>query len=95
MMRKSVGFLGLAALAGLLVMRPAWAADEVIHASSDVCLKQAFELAQLAEEKKMSEAEQKKMDDLLTAMEGQCDAQQFKEAAASAKDIKAMLAAAL
>lgn len=62
-------------------------------ATADQCLKTAFELAQTVEEKKLSDEEYKKLEGMLTTMEGQCDAQQFPEASASAKDIKAVLAA--
>ncbi len=79
----------VAAAAGIGVFSAAMA--EEVPASADQCLKAAFELAQSVEEKQLSDEAYKKLEGLLTTMEGQCDAQQFAEASASAKDIKALL----
>jgi len=55
---------------------------------SNDCLKAASDLAQTAEEKKLGDDKLDKIDDLLTKMEVHCDAKQFTEAMAVAKDIK-------
>lgn len=77
-------------LAGLGVATAALAEDALTTA--DQCVKAAFDLGQAAEEKSLSDDQYKKVQGMITTMEGQCDAQQFAEASASAKDIKAMLA---
>ncbi len=77
----------LAAAIGALTATAALAQD--VPANVDDCLKQAFELAQSAEGKKLSNDKLDKLEALLTKMEGHCDANQFKEAAGVAKDIKA------
>lgn len=76
----------LAVGASLGVTTQAFAQD--MPATADQCLKMAFDLAQSAEEKQLPDEEYKKLDDLLTTLESQCDAQQFQEASASAKDIR-------
>ncbi len=55
--------------------------------SAEDCLKSAFELAQTAESKKLADSQLDKIEALLTKMESHCDAKQFAEAAAVAKDI--------
>ncbi len=52
------------------------------------CLQMAFGLAQVVEGKQLPDEDFKKLDELMTTLESQCDAQQFKEALASANDIK-------
>ncbi len=66
-------------------------AEAVAVASADDCLKNAFEIAQKAEEKKLSNTELDKIEELLTAMEGHCDANQFKEAMVVHGDIKSLI----
>lgn len=62
-------------------------------ASADECLKIAFELQQAAEEKKLSDEQFNKFNDMMTVMEGHCEGSAFKDAAASASNIKTMLGA--
>ncbi|MDX2288709.1 MAG: hypothetical protein NW217_07795 [Hyphomicrobiaceae bacterium] len=76
----------LAAAVGALVPIAAFAQD--VPANVDDCLKQAFELAQSAEGKKLSNDKLDKLEAMLTKMESHCDTNQFKEAAGVAKDIK-------
>lgn len=59
--------------------------------SAEECIKAATELALSAEDKKLGEDKIDKLDDLLTKMETHCDAKQFVEAMAVAKDIKTMI----
>jgi hypothetical protein len=77
----------LAVAAVFLATTPAFAQDPA--ANVDDCLKQAFELAQSAEEKSLSDAKLDKLEALLTKMEGHCDQNNFKEAATVAAEIKA------
>lgn len=58
---------------------------------ADACLKQAFDLAQSAEGKKLAESQLAKVEELLAKMEGQCDAKQFADAEKSAKDVQAAI----
>ncbi len=62
-----------------------------VPATPDDCIKAAFELAQKAEDKKMSNDELDKLEQLLSKMENHCDAKQFTEAMAVSKDIKAVI----
>jgi hypothetical protein len=64
---------------------PAFAQD------ADSCLKQAFDLAQAAEGKKLPDAQLAKVEELLAKLEGQCDAKQFAEADKTAKDVQAAI----
>lgn len=59
--------------------------------NAEACLKAASDLAQTAEDKKIAEDKLDKVDDLLTKMESHCDARQFVEAMAVAKDIKGII----
>ncbi len=59
--------------------------------SSDDCFKNAIDLAKSAEDKKLGDDKLAKVEDLLTKMEGQCEAQKFAEAATTANDIKAAI----
>ena len=60
-------------------------------ASPDDCLKAASDLAQSAEDRKLTEDKLDKIEELLTKMETHCDAKQFVEAMSVAKDIKTMI----
>ncbi|HRD78136.1 MAG TPA: hypothetical protein PK264_19735, partial [Hyphomicrobiaceae bacterium] len=60
-------------------------------ANTDECLKAAANLVQIAESKKLGDDKLDKLEELLTKMEGQCDASQFTEAMATAGDIKVMI----
>lgn len=57
----------------------------------DQCMKAAFDLAQSAEDKKLGNDELDKVEEMLTKMEDHCDAKQFSEAMAVAKDIEAAI----
>jgi hypothetical protein len=59
--------------------------------TSDDCFKNAIDLAKSAEEKKLGDDKLAKVEELLTKMEGQCEAQKFAEAATTANDIKAAI----
>ena len=81
-----------AAVAGLMMSGSAFAqtaAPSAAPASPEDCLKSAFELAQKAEEMKLSNEQLDKVEDLLAKMEGHCDNKQMTEAAAVADDLKA------
>ncbi len=67
------------------------AAGEDPATSAEACVKSAFELARLAEEKPLTDEEANKLEDLLTKMEAHCDAKQFSEAAAVGADIKSRI----
>lgn len=73
-----------------LTMSAAFAGSALAQqpATTDECLKSAFELAQQAEDKKLPAAQAQKVDGLLEKMEGHCDAKRFPEAAAVATDVK-------
>ncbi len=64
---------------------------QAVPQNSDECLKQAFQLAQSAESKKLPEAKLDKIEELLTKMESHCDAKKFAEAQTIAKDIRAAI----
>lgn len=59
--------------------------------SADECLKGTIDLAKEADGKGLSEDKLAKIEDLLTKMEGHCEAQQFAEASAITKDVKAVI----
>ncbi|MEQ1710220.1 MAG: hypothetical protein ABL908_02340 [Hyphomicrobium sp.] len=75
------------ALAGLANV----ALAQAVPVNSDECLKQAFQLAQTAESKKLTEDKFDKIEELLTKMESHCDAKLFTEATTIATDIKAAI----
>jgi hypothetical protein len=60
-------------------------------ANSEDCLKAALEIAQSAEQKQLSNEQLDKVEEMLSRMEAHCDAAQFKEAAAVAKDIDGLI----
>ena len=60
-------------------------------ANPDDCLKAASDLAQSAEDRKLTEDKLDKIEELLTKMETHCDAKQFVEAMLVGKDIKTMI----
>ncbi len=70
---------------------PAAATELTTASNPDDCLKSASELALNAEEKKLAEDRLDKIEDLLEKMETHCDAKQFPEALAVAKDIKSLI----
>jgi hypothetical protein len=71
---------------------PAAPADAAAN-SPEQCLKSAFELAEKAEAKKLSNEEIDKLEDMLTRMEGHCDAKQFSEAQTLAQQIEKEISA--
>ena len=77
-----------AAAVSLAVMTSAQAAPP---ADQDACNRTAFELAELAANKKLPEADAVKMDQLVSKLEGQCADSKFTEAEATAKEIEAAL----
>jgi hypothetical protein len=89
MMSRTI--LAATVAAGLTFATVAQAQQTAAPANADDCLKAAFEMAQKAEEKKLSNSELDKVEELLTKMEGHCDAQQFQEAMVIHKDIKTMI----
>ena len=87
--------LGLALATGASAQsRPAATGSPaaVTSASADDCLRSAFDLAQQAQAKKLSEDEQDSVDELLSAMEDHCDARRFTEAQTMAGQIASMIA---
>lgn len=81
----------ISAAAVVLMGSSALAQQAQPPANADDCLKAAFELAQAAEEKQLGEDKLDKVEELLTKMETHCDANQFAEAMAVAKDIRSMI----
>lgn len=67
--------------------------DAKLVADPESCLRAAADLALFAEERKVAESRLDKIDDLLIKMEQHCDASQFTEAQAVAKDIKSIIQA--
>lgn len=57
--------------------------------NQDDCLKIAFDLAQSAENKNLSDEKLEKLEALLSTMEGHCDKEEFAEAMTVSKDIEA------
>jgi len=78
--------LSLGAALAALLATGAMAADPE---TPDQCIKAAFDLAQSAEDKKLPNEKLDKIEEMLTKMEDHCDAKQFTEAMAVAKDIEA------
>ena len=70
---------------------PAASAPAADLAGADDCLKSAFDLATQAEEKKLSNEDLDKLEDLLTKMENHCDANELKEASLIGGDIQSMI----
>ncbi|MCB1519988.1 MAG: hypothetical protein KDJ37_05355 [Hyphomicrobiaceae bacterium] len=58
----------------------------------DDCLKEAFDIAQSAEGKKLADADLDSLETMLSKMEAQCDAKEFDAASKTGEEIKAMLA---
>ena len=79
----------LAAAATALLSGAALA--QTAASNAEDCLKVAFDIAQTAEDKKLPNDKLDQVEELLTKMESHCDAKQFTEAAAVAKDLKAMI----
>ena len=80
--------LAIAGIVGALVGTVALADTP---STPDQCMKAAFDLAQTAEDKKLPNDKLDKIEELLTKMEDHCDAKQFTEAMAVAKDIESAI----
>lgn len=59
--------------------------------AADACLQKAFELAQSAEQKKLTEQDLDALEQMLGKMEAHCDAKEAAEADKVGAEIKAML----
>lgn len=81
----------VAAVAVLALLSGSAIAQEKPAANAEECLKAAFDIAQAAESKNMANDKLDKVEEMLTKMEGHCDAKQFTEAAAVATDLKSMI----
>ncbi len=79
------------AAVALFLAGPAAAQQVQVPATPDDCLKAAFDLAQAAEEKSLTDDVLDKVEESLTRMEGHCDANQFAEAMAVGADIKTLI----
>lgn len=75
----------------ILLSAPVLAQQAQAPKSPDDCLKAAFDLSQAAEEKQLTDEKLDRIEELLTQMETFCDASQFNEAMAVAKDIQTMI----
>ncbi|HRN87564.1 hypothetical protein [Hyphomicrobium sp.] len=75
------------AMASALVATPVLAAP----ADQDACNSLAFELADKAAKKKLSEPEALKVDELIGKLEAQCGEGKLAEAGATAKDVEAAI----
>jgi hypothetical protein len=60
-------------------------------ATTDDCFKSVIDLQKSAADKKLSDDRNAKIEDMLTRMEGQCEAQKFADAATTANEIKAAI----
>ena len=69
---------------------PAVAQELPIRTAQD-CIRHASELADAAEEKQLSEEKLDHIEDLVVRMEAYCDAHQFDEARALAREIRAVI----
>lgn len=85
----------LAAAASAALTGAALAQDKPADAPADpaveACLQQAFDLAQSAEQKKLTDADLDQLEQMLSKMEGHCDAKETAEADKVGSEIKAML----
>lgn len=71
--------------------QPPAAQEQVADPAADECLKKAFDLAQTAEQKKLTEQDLDTLENLLSKMEAHCDANQFAEADKVGADVKKLL----
>jgi hypothetical protein len=83
----SAGLLAAGALAPVTHAQTA-ATPPAVASTADECLKAAFDMAQLAEDTKLSTEALDQVEGMLGKMEDHCDANRFAEAAALAVDIK-------
>lgn len=80
-----------AALTGASFAQDKPAAEAPADPAVEACLQQAFDLAQSAEQKKLSDADLDQLEQMLSKMEGHCDAKEAAEAEKVGAEIKAML----
>lgn len=66
-------------------------AAEASDPAADACLKKAFDLAQSAEQKKLTEQDLDALEAMLSKMESHCDAKQYADADKVGGEIKTML----
>jgi len=91
-MNEDIAMLKAAFAAALLAISLASAAAAAEPPKSpEDCFKAAVALAEQAEQKKLAEDKQLKVEDLLKKVEGYCDASQFPEAAAALAEIETTL----
>lgn len=81
--------LAAAALLAAALASPAGAAEP--PKSDTECFKAAVALAEQAEQKKLAEDKQAKVEELLKKVEGYCEAGQFADAASAFTEIEAAL----
>jgi hypothetical protein len=80
-----------AALAVSAALAPACRAMELPKTADD-CYIAALNLAEAAEERKLAAEKLARVEDLLTTMEGHCEASRFPEATAVSADIEGVIA---
>ena len=71
--------------------QPPAAQEQVADPAADECLKKAFDVAQTAEQKKLTELDLDTLENLLSKMEAHCDANQFADADKVGADVKKLL----
>jgi deoxyhypusine synthase len=76
-----------ACIAALVASTTAFAEQAAPPQSAEDCLKAAYAIAEKAEQKKLSNEQIDRIDEMLTRMETHCDAKQFSEAMVVHKDI--------
>jgi hypothetical protein len=59
--------------------------------TADDCLKKVIDLSKSAADKKLGQDKLDKLEDLLTKMEGHCEAKQFADAMTDAKDVRSAI----
>jgi hypothetical protein len=79
----------LAAALGVGLSVSAYAQDA--PKNSEDCLKSSFDLAKSANDKKLADDKLAKVEEMLTKLESACEAQKFDEAAATIKEVKAVI----
>lgn len=71
--------------------QPPAAQEQAADPAADECLKKAFDLAQSAEQKKLTEQDLDALENLLSKMEAHCDAKQFADADNVGAEVKKLL----
>jgi hypothetical protein len=84
-------FLALATTVALFLATPGIAQEARLPVTPDECLKAAFDLSVSAEERALADEKIDRIEELLTQMEGYCDANQFEEAMAVASDLRSLI----